>query len=386
MARIVVGFEGSCPQSDEGVRAEGPNRFRIFPSWRPSPGISEEAVGRSTRLGLKVVNDGQEPEQVELLIDWQFDEAPEHDVPHFASREEYMSFRDFVVVQEPGSTAWRTVMGDVAAAVVTVRLSVPPGETEVHWHPPYTYTQSEAFVASLRTHPLVDVERLGESEEGRNVWLLRITDESQQAKRPALIRARSHAYESGGSYAMEGMVHWLLSDDPWALAALRGYVFHIMPMANPDGVANGLGRLTAPRGANLCLTHTEPDPAHQAMMDAVESIRPTFFIDLHNWQNKHTDGLLGLYPAIRERFLRFMPHQVEAGKEWWIREPDDLTGAVPPTETLGRYCRRVFDAVSVSFEFPWFGRTPADVRATGRKALWALLRAVDELPPSLVSR
>ena len=157
-------------------------------------------------------------------------------------------------------------------------------------------------------------------------------------------------------------------------------------MANPDGVHNGLGRLTAPRGINLSSIPYQPDPASLPLKQAIDRVRPAVAIDLHNWQNKHTDGLLGLYPAIRERFLRFMPSQVAAGKEWWIREPDDLTGAVPPTETLGRYCRRVFDAVAVSFEFPWFGRTPADVRTTGRKALWALLRAVDELPPSLVSR
>jgi hypothetical protein len=28
----VVGFEGSCPQSLEGVKREGPQRFRIFPA------------------------------------------------------------------------------------------------------------------------------------------------------------------------------------------------------------------------------------------------------------------------------------------------------------------------------------------------------------------
>ena len=54
MARVVVGFEGSCPQSEEGVREEGENRFRIFPSWRPSPGISEEAVGHSYPAGSEI--------------------------------------------------------------------------------------------------------------------------------------------------------------------------------------------------------------------------------------------------------------------------------------------------------------------------------------------
>ena len=68
--RIVVGFEGSCPQSLEGVKQEGERQYRIFPSWRPAPGIREEAVGRSTRLGFRVANGSGRPQAVELLVDW----------------------------------------------------------------------------------------------------------------------------------------------------------------------------------------------------------------------------------------------------------------------------------------------------------------------------
>jgi len=103
-----VGFEGSCPQSEEGVREEGENRFRLFLSWRPSPGISEEAVGRRTRLGFLVVNDSPQAEAVILLVDWQFDDAPA-DATKWSSREEYMSYRDFAVVREPGEVEVCTV-------------------------------------------------------------------------------------------------------------------------------------------------------------------------------------------------------------------------------------------------------------------------------------
>lgn len=243
MSKIVVGFEGSCPRSSEGIKEEGKDRFRILPSWRSAPGISEEAVGRSTRLGFKVVNDGAHTEDVALLVDWQYDDAPPTDRPSFPSCAEFMSFRDFVVLRAPGEAGWRTVMGDVEGSVAEYRISVPPGETEIHWHPPYTYTQGEAFVSTLRGHSFVQVEKAGQSEEGRNVWHLRISDDSKRAKTPAMIRARVHAYESAGSYAMEGMVKWLLSHDPWALAAIRQYVFHVIPMSNPDGVFNGLGQI-----------------------------------------------------------------------------------------------------------------------------------------------
>jgi hypothetical protein len=376
---VVVGFDGSCPHSPAGVKQEGPSRFRVFPSWRASPGISEEAVGRSTRLGFKVANRGATAAPVELWIDWQYDQAPPKDRPNFASREQFMSYRDFVVVRRPGSNAWRTVMADVDGAVAYVHLDVPPGETEVHWHPPYNYAQGEQFVASLRGHPRVKVEKIGESPERRNLWMLRITDESPRAKKNFLIRARVHAYESGGSYAMEGMVRWLLSGEPYADAALRQYVFYVIAMSNPDGVCNGLGRLIAPRGTNVGFIPYQPDPASVPLKQAIDRVRPVVAIDLHNWQNKHTDGLLGLDPKLRERFVRFMPDQLEFGKEWAIQDPSPLPPKPPAEELLGTYSRRNFGAVSVSFEFPWFGRTPDDMRTTGRKALWALLRALD--PP-----
>lgn len=380
MARIIVGFEGSCPQSEEGVRQEGKNRFRIFPSWRPGPGISEEAVGHSTRLGLKLVNESQADETVALLIDWQCDEAPP-DMPRGFSSSTYMSYRDFIVVREPEHEAWRTVMGDVEGSVAEFELNIPPGETEVHWHPPYTYTQSEAFVDSLRAHPLVQVEQIGKSEEGRNLPLLTITDSGKREKTRVLIVSRYHAYESASSYAVEGMVQWLLSEDPWAIAALRRYVFYIVPMANPDGVVNGMGRLTAPQGADLIMSSTAPDNAHRVLWEMVDRIKPQFCIGLHNWQNKHSDGLLGLEPHLRNRFLKFMPDQVEFGKQWHIREPRPVSSTRPQRELMGEYCRREFGAQSVGLEFPWFGRTPDDVRETGRKTIWALFRALDEPSP-----
>lgn len=377
--RIVVGFDGSCPHNPAGVRQEGPCRFRIFPSWRTSPGVYEEAIGRSTRLGFRVVNPQPAAEPVELLIDWQYHDASPKDRPDFKSVEEYMSYRDFVVVQWPGRPDWQTVMADVEGTVARLRLRIPPGQTEVHWHPPYNYRQSEQFVASLRVNPLVQVEKIGQSPQGRNLWMVRITDASSKAKKNFLVRARVHAYESGGSYAMEGMVRWLLSDAPYAAAALRQYVFYVIPMANPDGVHDGLGSLTAPQGVNLSFIPSHPDPASLPLKRAIDRVRPAVVIDLHNWQNKHTDGLLGLSPAVRERFVRFMPDQLEFGKQWDSRDPKPLPPQTPEKELLRYYCQRNFGSLAVTFEFPWFGRSPDNMRATGCKALWALLRAWD--PP-----
>jgi len=381
----VTGFEGSCPQSLEGVGGEGPRRFRIFPSWRVRPGTGEDAVGRSTRLGFKVVNNGPAARPVELLIDWQYHQAPAKDVPRFSSVKEYMSYRDFVVVRGPGETDWRTVLADVEDSVGLVRLDLAPGETEIHWHPPYTYTQGEQFVDSLRGHPLVRVQKLGDSDEGRNLWLLRITDDSPRTKKPALMYARLHAYESAGSYTLEGMVRWLISGEPYAAQAVRQHVFHVIPMMNPDGVFDGLGKLTAPDGADPQFLTPATSRVQQLLKQVMDQVQPALLIDLHNWQSQRIDGLLFLEPAVSERFVRFMPDQLQFGKQWMIRGPTPSPAQPPDKELARMYCQRMYHPVAVTFEFPWFGRTPGDMRATGRTALWALLRALDE-PPATGTR
>jgi len=90
-----------------------------------------------------------------------------------------------------------------------------------------------------------------------------------------------------------------------------------------------------------------------------------------------------LDPEIRKRFVLYMPDQREFGKVWDIRDPRPLPEDPPERELLRHYCYRNFGTTAVTFEFPWFGRSPDDMRATGRKALWSLLRALDPPPPVL---
>ena len=106
-----------------------------------------------------------------------------------------------------------------------------------------------------------------------------------------------------------------MAAEPWAVVALRTYVFHVIPMANPDGVVNGLGRLTSPQGADLVFWPATENSAHRAIVEATDRVRSKLNVTFHNWQNKHSDGLLGFDPHIRKRFLRFMRDQVALGKQ-----------------------------------------------------------------------
>ncbi|NPV07791.1 MAG: hypothetical protein HPY83_07485 [Anaerolineae bacterium] len=382
MVRIEVGFDGGCPHDLAGVQDHGDGTFRILPSWRAEPGLGEECLGRTTRLGFRVVNAGAVATLATFLVDWQYNEAPPDAPKRFASLEDYMQHRDFCVVREPGSNRWRYVPALVEGSVTRLDLELAPGTTEVHWHPPYSYGQGEQFVADLRQKPWAEVERVGHSREGRNIWLARITDTSPVPKRRFLIRARSHAYESGGSYMMEGAVRFLTGDSPWAAMFRRDYEFYVLPMANPDGVYNGMGQLTAPRGSNLDYATDETgDPALAANLAALDTSRPHLYLDLHNFQHKYWDGILGLTPEQQERFLYYMKPIAPAGKSWFRRGPRAWPEDHIP-ESLAGFARRQYGSQWMALELGWFGRSPEEARAFGESAVWALLMIDWDRPPA----
>jgi len=370
---IEVGFDGSCPQSMEGIRQDDCNEFTIFPSWRPEPGISEDGIGRTTRLGLRLINRKASAEPVTINIDWQYHDAPQdaYTSSGVDTCEKYMGYRDFCVVRYPGQNRWEYVLGTVKESVATFRMEAPAGMTEIHWHPPYSYEQGEEFVENLRRREWTTVERAGTTVEGRNIWLVGISDDSPVAKKRFLITARMHAYESGGSYAMEGMVQFLLDQTPWAAEARRDWEFFIVPMVNPDGVHNGLGKLTSPRGVDLqwALPETD-DPAHKALRKIVDKVEPMYYCDLHNWQRKDIDGVIDMNARRWRRFQILMPPAREFGKLWTWRERNehvDLSGS--QRVHFRHYCTEKFNCPTVTFETSWFGRRPEDVRAFGYNAL-----------------
>lgn len=60
------------------------------------------------------------------------------------------------------------------------------------------------------------------------------------AERSAIIlTSRVHPGESNSSFIMEGLIDYLISDDPGALKLRNKFVYKIVPMLNPDGVIIG---------------------------------------------------------------------------------------------------------------------------------------------------
>ena len=112
----------------------------------------------------------------------------------------------------------------------------------------YAYDElTETLRAWAQEAPvLCTVESIGISYEGRDIWLVTITNsETGPAldKPGLLIEANIHSMEWTGSTAALHLIHKLLSEygnDERVTRALDTRVFYVIPRLNPDGAERGL--------------------------------------------------------------------------------------------------------------------------------------------------
>ena len=58
-------------------------------------------------------------------------------------------------------------------------------------------------------------------------------------KQGIVITSRVHPGEAQSSWVVQGLIEFLLSNDPVAIKLRHEYIFKIVPMLNPDGVVYG---------------------------------------------------------------------------------------------------------------------------------------------------
>lgn len=100
-----------------------------------------------------------------------------------------------------------------------------------------------------------------------------------------MITARVHPGETPASHVLRGILDVLTREgDPRTDALLRHFVFKIIPVLNPDGVANGHYRADS-QGLNLNRCYADPSP----------EVHPTVFAARRLVMHHAAAGSLGLY-------------------------------------------------------------------------------------------
>ncbi|MBA2116059.1 M14-type cytosolic carboxypeptidase [Bremerella alba] len=158
------------------------------------------------------------------------------------------------------------------------------------WGPPFRVEDAQRLVSdSAKNGPHVEAIELCQTRAGRTVPALRIHAEgvSDELRKGIWIQARQHAWESGSSWVCQGLVQWLLSDDPRASALRQKSLITIVPVMDIDNVAIGAG------GKNQTPQDHNRDWSEQPHWNSVKVAQQqilkqdqdgTFdlFVDLHN--------------------------------------------------------------------------------------------------------
>ena len=87
------------------------------------------------------------------------------------------------------------------------------------------------------------------------------------------------------------MIDWLSREGLPVTEALNGYRIHLVPMANPDGVYNGLCKRTGTNGVDLSRELDSNEQTCSVLLQLMDSIRPDIYCEIHNWMLPDVDGI-----------------------------------------------------------------------------------------------
>ena len=126
---------------------------------------------------------------------------------------------------------------------------------------PYTSKDLDALLAELKRNPDVRCEFIGRTVHGRDLEMLTAGNDDAPSSR-FLLRARSHPWETGGNWFLEGLLREFCC--PQRQALRRRIALCVHPMANKDGVAAGQTRYNA-AGYDLSRHWCDAWPADEAI-------------------------------------------------------------------------------------------------------------------------
>lgn len=110
----------------------------------------------------------------------------------------------------------------------------------------YPLDSLAADLARWRANPLMKVDSIGHSVRNRPIWRITVGEEPGVVKPRVFVHARTHPAEVQAFYVLREMMGYVADPTNDTAAALRhDFVFHFIPMYNPDGVALGTARLNA---------------------------------------------------------------------------------------------------------------------------------------------
>lgn len=346
----VIGcFEGGNPQGKDAISRISDNVFLV------KPFCEDNQANYKFRLDIVIKNEGAQRRVVNVIVDWD-------DSTH--SR-----YRDNFYMKEPGGE-WRPVRATIYEALTRLSLQVLPGKTHLSLNPSYSYSQYVELVKRFSSKQVFSKTLLYTTDLGREVYVLNTETTDRQSKK-LLITARTHPYESAGSYCIEGLLDGVAKMGFNGI--LKGYELWIVPMVCPDGVADGLCRLNKVGAPDLSREIDIHNDLCRAFLNLIDEIKPSLFLEFHNWMLKDHDGIfyLSAWDTVIT-ILRMRMQTASHVRKPWARGLDNFVVKRKPLG-LKQYAVKQLGAKCATVEFPWFNRSPYDMKTLGLRILLSIL-------------
>ena len=300
---------------------------------------------------------------------------------------------------------WRRV-ATTSYADGTLTIAHTP-EKDAIWYAyfaPFPIERHHDLVARCITSPLVEHTLLGQTLDGQDLDMLRVTaggGAPSATKKQCWVFARQHPGESMAEHFMEGLLARLLDrDDPVSRALLDAADFWIVPNMNPDGSRRGHLRTNA-CGANLNREWLEPTMERSPEVFLVrEKMRETglhFAFDVHGDEAlpynfiAGPDGVSSVSAATLELQAEFEREFVAANPDFQTKHgyPKPAPGKANMTMATNWIADAFAGSLAMTLEMPFkdnadapdleYGWSPPRCRKLGEGSLSALLRVVDRL-------
>ena len=154
---------------------------------------------------------------------------------------------------------------------------------------PYTLSTLNTYLsARLANHAgRVKTKSLGRTVGGNEVNVFQISspETGGQKKRAVWVMARQHPGETTASFMLEGILDFLLSENPLAVGLLEEFVFKIVPIMNVDGVVHGNTRaelVGCDPNRQWANPHRHHHPILHALKRLIEKDDVEMLLDLHS--------------------------------------------------------------------------------------------------------
>ena len=286
---------------------------------------------------------------------------------------------------------------------LTITVEMEYDTIQIAYFAPYSYERHQDLLAAMQMHPLVTLEHLGQTLDKRDLTLVKIgdnADNAQSNKRNIWIIARQHPGETMAEWLVDGLLHSLLdSDNATARALLDKANFYIVPNMNPDGSVRGHLRTNAV-GTNLNREWLNPSldksPEVYYVIQKMEQTGVDLFYDVHGDEaipfvflagSQGTPSYNERLEGLRDRFAEVLKL---ASADFQTEEGYEIDAPGTANMTLAtHWVAERFDCLGNTLEMPFkdndnlpdptTGWSPERAMKFGEASLVAMLAVVDEL-------